>query len=279
MLWAMLQHQPIPSAIATRLWTAYFIDLDVICGSAQALEPAELVEALGDVGGTTYKQSFADLLAPSAVGSSVADATHYAVPDDDTVITEEEQILIWRRTVKHVIVDRRRLVLAALRAGFLDRSAGHGGGRGGIGGDHPIGYQLRTLTLAERSMVISGTETLTAAAVLSRLVPDYPGWTQRRRAPLERNYFLLTRVLKSDAYAPFLKDFLRFVTSSASFCGLDKAMQMHVVFDPDLDQAHLPRARTCFRQLVLSEKPYDSEQELRGKLVICAESARGFGAT
>ena len=67
-------------------------------------------------------------------------------------------------------------------------------------------------------MVISGTETLTAAAVLSRLVPDYPGWTQRRRAPLERNYFLLTRVLKSDAYAPFSKDFLRFVTSSASFC-------------------------------------------------------------
>lgn len=352
-LWAMIQRQPVPSSLMSKLLLSELIGVDVLCGpekplplegilpvdaangkgnntmavaaaaasgpdvgAADAAESPgcrpehvhlmslpEIVELLDEIGGSTYRNRhcvFALLLQDSAVGKQVKqvlDMLDEKLPNEDAVITPNNQVGLWRELVRHVLVDRRRMVLRALRAGFSGWSLHEASRRLPPRGSafatsaavtalnskqrqtawnlppvHHAVQLLRHLSFSERQTAVCGNEEIDADTIVRHLKPTGKGFSIARPHP---NFRHLVSVLQDEKFQHHLTDFLRFVTASTS---VKEVTNIAVQFTKQLNKTHLPQAQTCFSKLMLPHEAYGSRQDLFDKLVICTANATGFGA-
>ena len=104
-----------------------------------------------------------------------------------------------------------------------------------------------------------------------------------------KNATLFRSVICSRRFAPYLNDFLRFITGRPGLLGFTDSSDsstdattsvqpplVRVQFKPD-SSSLLPTAMTCFQTIILSSMPYDSREALFSHLVTCAKYCSSFG--
>ena len=165
MLWSLLRQDPIvpiPSTLMTTLWLTDAMGLDIIRqppkGSTPPpwlLSPAEVVELLASHAGSEFASKghwlSAPILSPDAIGCTVG-ACYEGIEGllseslSQDEVTTVNQVELWRDVVYHYLVERRRMVLDAIRQGF----------QGSGPTPHPLMMQLRLFSFGELREIVSG---------------------------------------------------------------------------------------------------------------------------
>ena len=212
MLWALHRRHPtvtLPSCILSKLWLAEFLGLDIIRqpGGTKStpswlLEPAEVVELLATHAGEEFASSrhwlSTTVLDPTAVGETTDWLPIIGSVLPQTVITHENQVPLWREAVHWYLIGRRSLALGAMKDGFR-----------GIDAPHPLIMQLRALTFSERQEFVSGTETISAQALIEaiRLKEPHKGRAKSLKShgeSITQNFEWLKETLQSDQFQEHL---------------------------------------------------------------------------
>jgi hypothetical protein len=211
--------------------------------------------------------------------------------DDDEPVTAANREAKLRRALGEMLVDSRREVLGALAEGFS------------LCGEMA---EVRRLLLArfrrgELRELFSGHENITPAAFLKIVQPIWPDDDEeegedededegddrsededeksaRRRINFEHitaNVQLFWRVVESKAFAPHLRELLRFITGSPAI--VDRDLRIKLQFVKEQRTSAVPKAHTCFQTLDLSCAPYESEKHLAALLETCARNSTAFG--
>lgn len=154
----------------------------------------------------------------------------------DTLVTNENREDYVRRTVKHVLIEKRRKPLEALKKGFASL---------------PISSHLAIFSPIELMSLIQGKQVITPEELLEAI--EFQSFDRASETPGKVRQFLSSLSNKD------IRRFLCFVTASTALPRGKKICVKRIAGD---DSAY-PVAHTCFLRLDLPDYPHLAEQRLR----------------
>ena len=210
-MYSLLQRQPVPSAIASPLFCAALMDIDIIRGTnpLRLTEKELIFETQRCSVGLDWLMnglSSDSIIQTASSGEriSLASLSFNGLEDEEEITLENREEKL-RAALGYILIDQRREIIDSISSGFS------------LNGEM-VAFRdsLKLFSHTERKQLISGTENIDAAEFVSILQGVWPEEDEdiMDEADLELNLDLLIRVLNSNEFSQHLTGLLRFITGA-----------------------------------------------------------------